>query len=111
MIEPLVWNPLPLALAMAFDGVVWAPLFEEIGFRGLLYVTLRTRLRPWPAIVVTALMFAAIHPYSIVGFLILSLSAALWAWSYEKTGSLLPAMLTHFAGNLLAIAAMMLAYR
>jgi membrane protease YdiL (CAAX protease family) len=59
----------------------------------------------------TAFVFAAIHPYSFFGFALIAWSAFVWAWVYEKTGSLLPAIFSHFVGNLLAISGMMLYYR
>ena len=95
----------------AVDTVAWAPLVEEIGFRGVLYVTLRTRLRPPAAIALTALLFAAVHPYSLAGFVIIFVAATVWAWTYEKTGSLLPGIIAHFLGNLAVTVGLMLVYR
>ena len=91
--------------------MIFAPLIEEIGFRGVFYVTLRSRLRPAPSAILTAAVFAAIHPYSMVGFLMLCVSAAVLAWSYERTRSLLPAIIAHLANNLIVIGGIMLFYR
>ena len=43
--------------AGTIDGVVWAPIFEELAFRGLLYPTLRLRLPPWLAALLSAALF------------------------------------------------------
>jgi len=43
-----------------------------------------------------------------VGFASVFLSGLLWAWAYEKTGSLLPGMIAHAANNL-AVAVTLLA--
>jgi membrane protease YdiL (CAAX protease family) len=49
------------AYVLSLFGVFFAPLFEEIFFRGFLYPVLARRLRMIPAIVLTALAFASIH--------------------------------------------------
>jgi membrane protease YdiL (CAAX protease family) len=49
------------AYVLSLFGVFFAPLFEEVFFRGLLYPVLARRLRMIPAIVLTALAFASIH--------------------------------------------------
>ena len=80
-------------------SLVFAPVFEELIFRGLLYGTLRVRLA-WPlAALGSALVFALAHGYGVAGFVSVFLSGLLWAWSYERTGSLLPAMAAHAANN------------
>ena len=80
-------------------SVVFAPVFEELIFRGLLYGTLRTRLAWPPAALASALVFALAHGYGAAGFLSVFLSGVLWAWVYERTGSLLPAILAHVINN------------
>jgi membrane protease YdiL (CAAX protease family) len=37
----------------------------------------------------------------VLGFISVFWSGMLWAWIYEKTGSLLPSMFAHAANNLL----------
>ena len=39
--------------------------------------------------------------YGVLGFISVFWSGMLWAWIYEKTGSLLPSMFAHAANNLL----------
>jgi membrane protease YdiL (CAAX protease family) len=79
--------------------VALAPVFEEVIFRGLLYGSLRARLGVWPAVVLSALVFALAHGYGVVGFASVFLSGGLWAWSYERTRSLLPAIAAHMVNN------------
>lgn len=95
----LAWGS-PAAVAVVLLGsVVFAPVFEELIFRGLLYGTLRARLS-WPlAAAGSALVFALAHGYGIAGFLSVFLSGLLWAWIYERTGSLLPSMAAHVVNN------------
>ena len=95
----LAWGP-PAAVAVTLAAtVVLAPVFEEIIFRGLLYGSLRARFGVGPSIAMSALIFAFAHGYGAAGFASVFLSGALWAWSYERTRSLLPAIAAHMANN------------
>jgi hypothetical protein len=102
--EQLVWGTRGDVLADLLDSVVMAPVVEEFLFRGLLYATLRTRLGPAPAALASAAVFALAHGYGAVGFGAVLASGVLWALAYERTRSLLPALLAHAAGNLLTTA-------
>jgi hypothetical protein len=97
--EGLAWGS-PRAVAVTLLGsIVFAPIFEELVFRGLLYGTLRARLG-WPlAAVGSALVFALAHGYGVAGLLSVFLSGLLWAWVYERTGSLLAPILAHVVNN------------
>ena len=59
------------------------------------------------AAVISAGIFAAAHGYGWIGFASVFWSGVLWAWIYEKTGSLLPGMLAHAANNLLVCLSVM----
>jgi membrane protease YdiL (CAAX protease family) len=48
----------------------------------------------------SAAIFAAAHGYGVIGFLSVWWSGILWAWVYERTGSLLPGMVAHATNNL-----------
>jgi membrane protease YdiL (CAAX protease family) len=109
--ETILFGSLPLALFTMVDGVIWAPLFEEIVFRGLLYVTLRTRLTPIPAALLSAGLFGAVHPYSLVGFLEVTWTGFILAIGYEKCRSLWPCIFAHFFNNLFFFGALLLVYR
>jgi hypothetical protein len=95
----LAWGP-PAAVAVALLGaVLFAPIFEELIFRGLLYGSLRARLS-WPvAALGSALVFGLAHGYGATGFLSVLLSGLLWAYVYERTGSLLPCIAAHVVNN------------
>ena len=100
--ERLVWGTPAEVLADAIDSCAFAPLLEEPLFRGILYGTLRLRLGPAPATVVSAALFALAHGYGVVGFASVFASGVLWALAYERTRSLLPGMLAHAASNVQA---------
>ena len=90
------------AAAMILAMVVAAPLMEEVFFRGVIYGTLRRRLPVLAAAMVSGLLFAVAHGYSLVATTHLFLGATIWALAYEWTRSLLPSLLDHATNNVLA---------
>ena len=110
-LEEFLWGPPTAVVAGTLDGVVWAPIFEELAFRGLLYPTLRLRLPAWLAALLSAAMFAFAHGYGVQGFAAVTWSGMVWALGYERTRSLLPGMLAHAGSNLLATSSFLLLLR
>ena len=107
----LVWESgTPLAISL-LEYVVLAPIFEELAFRGLLYAMLRRRFNFLPAAFISAAIFALAHGYGLIGFLSVLWSGFLWAWIYEKTGSLIPGMIAHSLNNFLVCSAVMVLLR
>ncbi|GGY50697.1 CPBP family intramembrane glutamic endopeptidase [Pseudoduganella albidiflava] len=93
---------LPLLLAIA---CVAAPLSEEFIFRGLLFGGLRRSLPFAAATIVSAALFAVVHPPpSMLPVFVLGLCTAL---AYGRNGSLLAAVATHavYNGAIIAIQA------
>jgi len=111
MQERLVFGPTQTVILSTINIVVWAPICEELGFRGLVYSSLRSKLAPTSAIVLSALLFSALHLYSMAGFLSVFWSGLILAYAYERYHSLLPGMLIHAAGNLLSVSPVLLFYR
>ena len=103
----LVWASPSLTAISLVEYVVFAPVFEELAFRGLLFAILRRKFRFLPAALISASIFAIAHGYGLVGFISVLWSGVLWAWLYEKTGSLLPGILAHTINNLLVCLAVM----
>jgi membrane protease YdiL (CAAX protease family) len=103
----LVWGSKPVLAISLVEYVVFAPIFEELAFRGLLYAILRRRLQFIPAALISAGIFAIAHGYGLIGFISVLWSGFLWAWMYEKTGSLLPGMIAHALNNLFVCLAVM----
>jgi membrane protease YdiL (CAAX protease family) len=81
---------------------VFAPVCEEMYFRGFVYPVLRHRFGMPAAVLITSCLFAAIH-FDLVRFLFLALLGAFLAIVCEKTRSLLPAIAAHSAYNLASI--------
>jgi len=89
---------LDLAAALVLSVAVFAPFFEEIFFRGFFYQALRRYLRTWPAMALTAGLFALVHPNAFQRVLIFPLGLV-FAYLMEKTGSVIPCMTLHFLVN------------
>lgn len=103
----LVWGSGSVLTISLLEYVVFAPIFEELAFRGILYAILRRRLAPLPAALISASVFALAHGYGVIGFISVLWSGLLWAWIYERTGSLIPGMIAHAANNLLVCLSVM----
>jgi membrane protease YdiL (CAAX protease family) len=91
-------------LAVAFLVAVVAPMAEEFFFRGFFFGALRNWRGPWPAAVITGLVFGAIHVGSAEAAFLLPL--AFFGFSLcllrERTGSLYPGIALHCMNNSLA---------
>ena len=110
--EPdLAWGGRAVVVITLVDVVVVTPLFEELLFRGLLFATLRRGLGAPGAVVLSAAIFALAHGYGVLGFASVFWSACLWAWAYEKTGSLWPCIAAHAVDNLAASLSVLLVLR
>jgi sodium transport system permease protein len=77
---------------------VMPAVFEELAFRGFILMGLRHRLRPWPAIGLSSLLFALYHMnvfQAVPAFLLGVVLGVLAVWS----GSVLPGVLFHLIYN------------
>jgi hypothetical protein len=83
-------------------AVVFAPLFEEIFFRGFVFKGLRHSWGWWPAALGSAVVFGVAHLQLTVFVPIFALGIAL-AWVYERTGSLWTSIAMHAIFNGLAV--------
>ncbi len=91
--------------------IVWAAVLEEIVYRGLIFVSLRSFLTPTLAIILSSVFFASMHFYSLIGFIVVLWSGIVLAYSYERFQSLLPGICVHASGNLLYLTTVWLFYR
>lgn len=85
-------------LALGLVVVLLGPLVEEVIFRGLVYAGLRQRMGGVPAAILSGLLFAGIHG-DPQGILILATLGCLFAFLYERTGSVWPAAAAHGLWN------------
>ncbi len=109
-IDLLVGSGFETVMSMVFR-VFWAPFFEELIFRGLLYGTLRHWLAVGPAALLSGTVFAVVHFYGVIGYLIALVAGVAAAFIYERTRSLLPCMAGHALVNGLATWVQICVYR
>ena len=85
-------------LAIAIIG----PVLEEILFRGAITRALLQQYNPTKAILISALLFGVFHinPAQILPAFLIGI---LLAWTYYKTGSLIPCILMHVLNNSLSV--------
>ena len=102
-LRELVNNPVDRWVVILSLLVVFvAPALEEFGYRMLLQRALaRIGLGPWPAIVLTSLMFALMHARiapvpALAGLFVLSLALG---WAFEKTGRISASIVMHTLFN------------
>ena len=83
-------------------GCIFCPVLEEIGLRGILLGgLLKSRCRPWLAILVTALIFALLHGVG-VHFIVSLVFGIILGWLYWRTGSIILCMIIHVVNNSLS---------
>lgn len=88
-------------LGELLGSVLVAPFCEEVFFRGFLFAGLLRRMSLWPALLLSALLFALAHG-DLGSFVVLfgigcALAVARW-----RVGSLWPSVAIHMTNNLLA---------
>lgn len=90
-------------LALFVGGAVVAPFVEEVFFRGFIFAGLRGKWRWKTAMWVSAGLFALAHiiPTSILPIFILGI---IFAYLYQISGSIWPAIVMHMLTNTLALA-------
>jgi uncharacterized protein len=100
----LIFSHTSFPLALLFGGAVVAPFVEEVFFRGFVFAGLRGRWDWRRAALVSAALFALAHvvPTSILPIFILGL---IFAFLYQSSGSIWPAILMHMLTNTVALSA------
>ncbi|MBV7537814.1 CPBP family intramembrane metalloprotease [Duganella sp. sic0402] len=106
-----LWDEVLKAAPVLEGGRIWimalaviaAPLCEEFIFRGLIYGGLRRSMKAPQAMLMSAAIFAVVHPpLSMLPVFVLGLCAA---WTYERSKTLLAPMLVHAAYNAMVLSA------
>lgn len=86
-------------IAGVLNACIFAPIGEEICFRGIILGgLLKTRCRPWIAILVSAIIFASFHGFG-ANFVTAMLFGILVGWLYWRTGSIIPGIIIHITNN------------
>jgi membrane protease YdiL (CAAX protease family) len=83
---------------MIFSYFVFAPIAEELFFRGVIFHTLRQNYSLFISMLTSTLLFSAAHSSIMIGPLFLGV---ITAWMVYKTGSIIPGMIFHSISNAL----------
>jgi len=99
IVQTLITNDdLSLKIAIVISAIVFAPLVEEIIFRGYIYPVLKKFTHPAFSCAMTSLLFAVIHT-NIEGLIPLFLLAIVLTIFYEKSKSIWVPILMHSIFN------------
>ncbi|ALS29590.1 CAAX amino terminal protease [Paenibacillus sp. 32O-W] len=98
--EQVTWFTVLLGVLSA--GFV-SPVYEEIFYRGFMYRWLRTRTGIVWGIVISSLIFTAAHYPTLNAMPVNFISGVIFAWAYERTGSVIPGMIVHGMFNTIAV--------
>ena len=90
-----------LILEIAVAGIV-IPIVEELIFRGLAYRRMRWYIKPVPAMILSAMYFAAVHGNWLQGIYAFIMGMLL-AFAYERFHSILAPMLIHIGANTVSV--------
>jgi membrane protease YdiL (CAAX protease family) len=92
-------------LAVCVLTTVIAPVCEELLFRGFIFRSLTNWRGPWPAAIITGVLFGLVHGLSApaVDLAPLALLGFLLCVVYYRSGSLYPCIALHVINNALAL--------
>jgi membrane protease YdiL (CAAX protease family) len=107
--HPIQKELLAHPLQMVLLAVVWAPITEELLFRGALLSHLRAYFNPWVAAIVSGVIFAAIHPQGWAAIPILGSIGFVLAMVRQWRRSLLASIAAHALNNGMIVTLILLA--
>ena len=84
------------------SSALMTPILEELVFRGILFTRLKSMIPKIPAIIVSALIFAAVH-FNIVQFIYAFLLGIVLAILMDQADHVYPAIIGHITANLIAV--------
>jgi len=109
--DPMVMDSPPRMALAGVNAVVWAPLAEELTFRGIIYLSLRSIVRAPIAAFGSAALFAGAHLYSFEASFVVFFTGLVFAYGLERYRTLLPTLLGHALLNFFFVLSNVLTYR
>lgn len=103
LMEQPMANSWAVVLLSAAGAVIWAPIIEEVIFRGALFRFLRARLGAILTVLITATAFAVAHPYNPLGLLSVFTGGIVFGLLREWRGSLVAPMVAHAIHNAVVV--------
>jgi len=104
----LLFTDTSSALGVMIGGAVVAPIVEEVIFRGFIFAGLRERFGWQISALISSLLFAAIH-FQLTAFLPITILGLIFAFLYQRSGSIWPAIIMHVSSNAIALSAALVA--
>lgn len=98
--EQVTWFTFLIAFLSAS---VISPIYEEIFYRGFLYKWIRSKWGVGAGLLVSSLIFTVVHIPTYNTLPVNFLSGLILAWTYEKSGSIVPAIMIHGVFNGIAV--------
>ena len=89
----------PVLVFLGFLAAVWAPVVEELFFRGAFYSAWRQRRGRWVSGLVTGVIFAAVHPQGWTAIPALGAVGLVFALLREWRGSIIAPVTAHALNN------------
>nr|MBR9811995.1 CPBP family intramembrane metalloprotease [bacterium] len=96
-----------LLVAMAVTAIIFAPITEELIFRGYLYPVVKRFTDRWFASIFSGVLFGVIH-FNVMALPMLALMGIILAVIYEKSGSLWVPIGCHAAFNATSVGLMLI---
>ncbi|MDM5154915.1 type II CAAX endopeptidase family protein [Bacillus sp. DX1.1] len=94
----------PINFTIGFiSAAVISPFYEEVFYRGFLYKWLRSRFGIAVAIAFSSLIFMLVHIPTYNTLPINFISGLIFAWTYERSGSIVPGIIIHGCFNGIAV--------
>lgn len=87
-----------LAFGIA-TACIAAPIAEEIVYRGVLFRSLANRLKIWPAVAISSIVFSLVHFYTWPSLIMVAMVGATCALAYASSRALLTAIVLHALYN------------
>ena len=102
--ESLATRLSTINIIIAFiSAAIVSPIYEEIFYRGFLYRFFRSKYGLLAGMVISAFIFMIVHIPTFNSLPYTFLSGLIFAWTYEKTQSIYPAMIIHGIFNGIAV--------
>ena len=83
-----------------FSSIIIAPIFEEIFFRGIIYVVLKKRIGVFFSIILSSIFFSFVHS-NIYSFGVLFVVGLICAIEFERTNKIINTIFIHSQFNLI----------
>ena len=96
-----------LLVAMAVTAIIFAPITEELIFRGYLYPVVKRFADRWFASIFSGVLFGVIH-FNVMALPMLALMGVILAVIYERSGSLWVPIGCHAAFNATSVGLMLI---